>query len=163
MGMVHTLTNQDGLSTVEFEIKGEPASKANSRRLVYFGKRPAFIKSVKASKYTKDFRSQCPNLDTLLDGDLEVYIQIYYASRRPDLDESIILDAMQGLIYANDRQVKIKHIYWYLDRENPRSKIRVQEIRQVPAAWIDGGHEEEQEDGDRRSQVAGKRKRRRNT
>ena len=151
------------MSTIEFEIKGEPASKANSRRLVYFGKRPAFIKSEKASKYTKDFKSQCPKLDNLLKGDLEVSINIWYASRRPDLDESIILDAMQGYIYENDRQVKVKHVYWNLDKKNPRSTIRVQKICTVPVNRVSGGHEEEQEDGTGRSKVVGKRKRRRNT
>ena len=39
---------------------------------------------------------------------------IYYSSRRPDLDESLILDLMQGVIYKNDRQVKQKNIYWGL-------------------------------------------------
>jgi len=61
----------------------------------------------------------------LMDGDLSVSITIYYASRRPDLDESVILDAMQDLIYLNDRQVKEKHIYWGLDKENPRAEIQV--------------------------------------
>ena len=50
---------------------------------------------------------------------------IYYASRRPDLDESPILDCMQDYVYYNDRQVKEKHIYWGLDKENPRTIIRV--------------------------------------
>ena len=61
----------------------------------------------------------------MLTGDLWVDIKIYYATRRPDLDESVVLDCMQGLIYANDRQVKEKHIYWGLDKENPRAEIVV--------------------------------------
>jgi hypothetical protein len=32
---------------------------------------------------------------------------------------------MQDLIYVNDRQVKEKHIYWGLDKNNPRSEITV--------------------------------------
>ena len=50
---------------------------------------------------------------------------IYYASRRPDLDESLVLDLLQGVTYLNDRQVKEKHIYWGLDKENPRCEISV--------------------------------------
>jgi Holliday junction resolvase RusA-like endonuclease len=50
---------------------------------------------------------------------------IHYASRRPDLDESLILDLLQGVAYVNDRQVKEKHIYWGLDKENPRAEIIV--------------------------------------
>tara|TARA_Y100001963_G_C6761520_1_gene439717 strand:+ start:1294 stop:1677 length:384 start_codon:yes stop_codon:yes gene_type:complete len=112
-------------TTIEFEIMGEPASKANSRQLVTIKNRPAFIKSKKARDYLKMFVAQCPKLPELLEGDLKVEATIYYKSRRPDLDESVILDAMEKLIYANDRQVKEKHIKWGLDRENPRSTIKV--------------------------------------
>ena len=115
-------------NVIEFEIIGEPASKANSRKLVTIKGRPAFIKSEKARKYVKSFQEQCPKLDTLVDVDVSVWIKIYYATRRPDLDESVILDAMQDYIYANDRQVKEKHIFWGLDRENPRSEIKIQSL-----------------------------------
>jgi|TARA_R100000700_G_C3138265_1_gene120931 hypothetical protein len=106
-------------------IYGEPASKANSRKIVMFGKRPAIIKSQKARDYVKNFEKQCPKLDTLVTDDLVVEITIFYGSRRPDLDESVILDCMQGFIYKNDRQVKKKIINWGLDRDNPRSEIKV--------------------------------------
>ena len=106
-------------------IYGEPASKANSRKIVMFGKRPAIIKSQKARDYVKNFEKQCHKLDTLVTDDLVVEITIFYGSRRPDLDESVILDCMQGFIYKNDRQVKKKIINWGLDRDNPRSEIKV--------------------------------------
>lgn len=111
--------------TVEFVIFGEAASKSNSRRLIWHGRRPRIIKSSKAISYLSTFQKQCPKLPNLLDGDLVVEATIYYASRRPDLDESLILDAMQGFIYRNDRQVKRKIIQWGLDKTNPRAEIRV--------------------------------------
>ena len=116
------------MSEVSFTVYGQPCSKANSRRLVKFGEKPAFIKSKKALEYEKDFKKQCPKLDKLIEGDVEVTIVIWYESRRPDLDESIILDCMQNAIYKNDRQVKIKHIYWQLSVLNPRAKIVVKSI-----------------------------------
>lgn len=106
-------------------ILGEPASKANSRRLVMRGRKPMMIKSEKALSYASDFLSQVRQLDELMEGDLVIHITIYYASRRPDLDESLILDLLQGKIYLNDRQIKEKHIYHRLDKENPRSEIRI--------------------------------------
>jgi len=109
-------------SIIQFTILGEPASKANSRR--WTGK--FFIKSEKALNYGKMFKAQCPVLDPLLEGDLRVTIHIWYASRRPDLDESLILDLMQDCIYKNDRQIKERHVYWHLDKENPRSDILVE-------------------------------------
>lgn len=119
----------------QFVVYGEPASKANSRRLVSFkrkggaGTRPALIKSQKALDYNDAFRLQCPKLSPLMEGDVSVTITIYYATRRPDLDESVILDAMQGLVYLNDRQVKEKHIYWGLDKERPRAEIIVELLK----------------------------------
>ena len=113
------------MTSIRFEILGEPASKANSRQLVTIKGRPAFIKSKKARDYVKNFEKQCPKLDTLVTDDLVVEITIFYGSRRPDLDESVILDCMQGFIYKNDRQVKKKIINWGLDRDNPRSEIKV--------------------------------------
>jgi Holliday junction resolvase RusA-like endonuclease len=64
-------------------------------------------------------------------GDLRVTLHIFYASRRPDLDESLILDLMQGLIYENDRQVKERHCYWGLDPDNPRSEIIIEKIPEI--------------------------------
>jgi len=106
-------------------IYGEPASKANSRQLVYSSGRPMFIKSKKARDYVKGFASQCTTLNPLITDDVCVEITIYYASRRPDLDESVILDCLQGFWIKNDRQVKKKIITWGLDRENPRADIVV--------------------------------------
>jgi len=117
------------LQALSLNIFGEPASKANSRRLVKFGGVSRLIKSKKALSYSDMFKQQCKQLDVLLEGDLRINITIYYASRRPDLDESLILDLLQGYVYANDRQIKEKHIYWGLDKENPRSEITVEVIK----------------------------------
>jgi Holliday junction resolvase RusA-like endonuclease len=112
-------------------IFGEPASKANSRRVVHYGGMSRLIKSKKALTYSDVFRQQCKPLATLMTGDLRVTLHIFYASRRPDLDESLILDLMQGLIYENDRQVKERHCYWGLDPENPRAEIIIEKIPEV--------------------------------
>jgi Holliday junction resolvase RusA-like endonuclease len=112
-------------------IFGEPASKANSRRVVRFGGMSRLIKSQKALNYSDVFRQQCQPLGRLMTGDLRVTLHIYYASRRPDLDESLILDLMQGLVYENDRQVKERHAYWGLDPENPRAEILIEKIEEI--------------------------------
>ena len=112
-------------------IFGEPASKANSRRVVHYGGMSRLIKSKKALSYSDVFRQQCKPLATLMTGDLRVTLHIFYASRRPDLDESLILDLMQGLIYENDRQVKERHCYWGLDPDNPRAEIIIERIPDV--------------------------------
>jgi len=112
-------------------IFGEPCSKANSRRLVKSKQgRPLFIKSAKALAYVKSFAEQCPVLEEMFEDDVEVSIKIFYASRRPDLDESIILDELQNRVYVNDRQVKKKVIVWGgVDKENPRAEINVRHLQ----------------------------------
>ena len=112
-------------------IFGEPASKSNSRRMVRLGGVSRLIKSEKALNYSDVFKQQCRPLAKLMTGDLRVTLRIYYASRRPDLDETLILDLMQGLIYENDRQVKERHAYWGLDPENPRTEILIERIEEV--------------------------------
>ena len=130
----------------QFVVLGEPCSKANSRRLVTNSrtKKLMSIKSEKALNYVKAFQMQCPQVEPPMADDLKVTIKIYYGSRRPDLDESVILDCMQSVIhidkktkhrtvlrnniYHNDRQVKEKHIIWALDTENPRAEITVETI-----------------------------------
>ena len=117
------------LFNIIFTIEGEPASKANQRKLVLIKGRMVPIKSKKALDYIKEFQRQIPKIDPLTEDYVKVEMMIYYASRRPDLDESLILDCMQNYVYYNDRQVKEKHIYWGLDKERPRTIIRVSEYR----------------------------------
>lgn len=111
-----------------YKIFGEPASKSNSRKIVRYGGVSRLIKSAKALTYSEMFKQQATPAD-LLEGDLCVTITIWYASRRPDLDESLILDLLQDVAYKNDRQVKEKHIYHRLDKTNPRCEILIEKIK----------------------------------
>lgn len=133
---------------VTFTILGEPASKANSRKLVNFGKRPGIIKSDKARDFEKDALRQIPREHrVMMTGPVRVWMKIFYASERPDLDESVILDVLQARyrtvqkangaaervlvregVYVNDRQVREKHIYHAIDRACPRVAIQVEAI-----------------------------------
>lgn len=94
------------------------------------------IKSKKALSYSDTFREQLPERSEPLTLPCVAHIIIWYASRRPDLDESLILDLLQvdekkyrdtkGVI-LNDRQVREKHVYWKLDPANPRCEIKLVE------------------------------------
>lgn len=131
------------MSAISFVILGEPASKANSRKIVSFGGRPASIKSDKARNFEKSAVLQIPNeAKRMLTGRLRATIRIFYASERPDLDESVVLDVMQAKfsgagkdrvcvrkgVYLNDRQVREKHVFHGVDRNNPRVEIEIDSI-----------------------------------
>ena len=128
----------NSLDALKREVKcvifGEACSKANSRRLVHIGGKPRFIKSKKALLFEKAVAAQAPRLNELLEGDLEFRADIYYASRRPDLDESIVLDALQGIWYAYDRAIKSKIVRKFLDKAEPRCEVWVKEIE-----WNENG------------------------
>jgi Holliday junction resolvase RusA-like endonuclease len=140
------------MTRIAFTLFGEAASKANSRMLVMLGDRPASIKSKKARTFEHDAVRQIPTwARQRLVGPVRVTLRIFYTSERPDLDESVVLDVLQDRwsrekvdkltgqvyvpralvqagVYRNDRQVREKHIYWGLDRVNPRVEIVVEPV-----------------------------------
>ena len=123
----------DGTQALVQIIFGEPASKANSRRVVRFGSMSRLIKSQKALDYSEMFKQQVRTITPLITQDVRITLHIFYASRRPDLDESLILDLLQGVLYVNDRQVKEKHVYWGLDKDNPRTEILLETLEKKPS------------------------------
>ena len=138
---------------IRFVILGEPASKANSRKIVTLNGRPASIKSAKARAFAESAFPQIPReARQRLDMPVRVTLRIWYRTERPDLDESVVLDVLQdqyekklcaGLpgggfqqdrllvqcgVYRNDRQVREKHVFHGIDRKNPRVEVAVEPI-----------------------------------
>jgi Holliday junction resolvase RusA-like endonuclease len=136
------------VARVHITLYGEAASKANSRKLVTIDDRPSFIKSDKARAFAADVLRQIPpSARVRMEGPVRVSMVIYYASERPDLDESLVLDLLQDQwgkapqlrgaargarpllqhgVYRNDRQVREKHIYHRIDRKTPRVEVLVE-------------------------------------
>ena len=113
-------------------IYGSPQSKANSRRIIrkkIKGRlRTLSIKSAAALAYAQMFRQQCRAEPELLVGDIHFMVKIWYRSWQSDLDESLIMDLCQGLLYDNDRQIKHKYIHHMgVDPIEPRCEITVWE------------------------------------
>ena len=127
-------------------IPGDPCSKANSRRIITTGRHPRSIKSREGMRYEDMVNAFLVEYgpQRLLAGPLEVWAEIYYASWRKDLDESILLDSMQvqpsrvrrglihGAVYENDRCIVHKDIWRGIDRHYPRVTITVTEIDLPP-------------------------------
>lgn len=110
---------------LHFVVEGQAASKSNTRRKFRNQKTGLdfFAKSERAEVFKDVFLGQCPKFYPLLDGDLFAYLRLYYASRRPDLDETLLLDLMQGCVYNNDRQVKGRLTLWGLAPGRPRVEV----------------------------------------
>lgn len=132
---------------MRFTIYGEPASKANSRKMVTLRGISRLIKSSKALDYERSALLQIPfHARVRLEGPVAVTLRIFYATERPDLDESLILDILQDRyhgkgasrrmiqsgVYRNDRQVRERHVYHAIDKKNPRADIEVRLIGEPP-------------------------------
>ena len=128
---------------IEFTIIGELASKSNSRRIVNWGKHPSIIKSDKALQYEynsiSQLKVQLGSLETF-ETYIKMDVDIYYSSKRPDLDVALLMDVMQrridkktGIVifrgvYKNDRQIAICNSKKHIDRNNPRVVVRITEL-----------------------------------
>jgi Holliday junction resolvase RusA-like endonuclease len=149
---------------IRFVILGEPASKANSRVLSIVGPkdnpRTILRKGNKALSYERAALRQIPSdARQRLEGPVRVTLRIFYASERPDLDEGIVLDVLQDRwkrvdvgsgaadhrhlvqpgVYRNDRQVREKHVFHRIDRNNPRTEIEVEALQaQQPELELHG-------------------------
>jgi len=89
------------------------------------------IKSEKALQFVDAAIRQVPILPELLTQPLIAHIWIWYPSERNDLDESLVLDVLQGRVYKNDRQIRERHVYHAVDRDNPRVNVEISPLRCV--------------------------------
>ena len=128
---------------MKFTILGQAASK-NRRRNVTNSRtgRPMSIKSPEAMAYFHSVALQMPRGLVPFEVPVFVTIHLYYTSERPDLEESVLLDAMQSTYigsgktkrlvragaYANDKFVRRKLVEFHVDAENPRAEVTVEAL-----------------------------------
>lgn len=63
----------------------------------------------------------------LLTGDISVRLDVYRGAKRGDLDNKIkvVLDALQGICYADDKQIVEIHALRFDDKKNPRVEVQI--------------------------------------
>lgn len=137
---------------VQLTILGEAASKANSRKIATISGKTRSIKSDKALGFeAMALRQIPPRARVRFNVPVRVTMRMYYATERPDLDESLVLDVLQDRyvtrftkrpdgtkdksrvllqagVYENDRLVREKHVYHGIDKANPRVEVEVEPI-----------------------------------
>lgn len=117
-------------------IPAEAASKGNSRRVFRHGDRIRFAKSDKAMHFMHQAEVHLNPPATPIDHEVCMVATLYYASNRPDLDESLVMDALQKCgVIKNDRLIREKHIQHGLDRDKPRVEIELWP-RSATMAWL---------------------------
>ncbi|CAO3358645.1 hypothetical protein [Azospirillum palustre] len=136
-------TWQRGDLLARFVIPGEPAAKGNSREIVQFGGKVALRKGDKALGFEAIAGMHVTKLPEPYEGDVAVHVRVFYATRRPDLDASLVYDALQtrkikvgdGFVLeprliANDRQVRLKIEEGFVDKDRPRVEVAVYKATQ---------------------------------
>ena len=114
-------------------LLGNLQSKANRRRNVTNRRtgKPMFIKSEAALAVFEDMvrQAQAQWKKDALTAPCRLTAHIYYSSRRPDLEDSLLMDILQSAgVVKNDRLIFEKHVWKELDRDNPRVVVEVEEI-----------------------------------
>ncbi len=105
-------------------IIGNVPSKSNSYRIIKIGPRYSLGKTKQLKDYEKSFIEQCVIYkDKNIEEEFEFFIDVYYDSRRPDLDNSlkIVLDCLQKVRAIKNDNKCIKIVARkFLDKNNPR-------------------------------------------
>ena len=118
---------------IKLLISGDLMSKSNSRIMTHRNGSPRLIKKQKALEYIDSsilqLKSQLRSHRTFTEP-VYLHIIVYYSSKRPDLDISLIQDILEKVgVYKNDRLVYEIKAYKKFDKNNPRCEIEVDLIK----------------------------------
>ena len=119
------------ITVINLVFDGQPVSKDNTRARAKNGHYFLPMKyRVWEDEKKLQFLAQKNKIKSPLplDGELEITLEFYYKDRRfGDLGnaEKSICDALNKLLYHDDKQINVIHKYRYIDRENPRIEIEV--------------------------------------
>ena len=116
----------------KFIITGNTPSKSNSYKVIRLGNRCGLGKQKKLYDYEKSFLSQMQQYDyEMIEGNFKFIIDVFYDSRRPDLDNSlkVVLDCLQKCnAIKNDNKAMEILARKHLDKENPRVEFSIVEL-----------------------------------
>ena len=95
-----------------------PVPPSANRYWIHTGR--GVVTSPEAKAYKQAVRLLVP--EQMIVGDVAVNVSVYRARKSGDLDNylKVMLDALQGVLYANDNQITEIHAFRYDDADNPR-------------------------------------------
>ena len=111
-------------------LTGKQLQKGNTFEIAYRGRggKP-FIRHTDEYKATKEdmaWQTKALRNGAQFTGPVCLVLVIYYSSKASDLDESLVMDALeQGGAYKNDNQVFQKWSEKHLDNEDPRIEVTI--------------------------------------
>lgn len=110
-------------------IKGTTPSKSNCYKIITLAGHGSLAKTKTLKQYEESFLWQVGELrDLNIGGQFEFYSDVYYNSKRSDIDNSqkILLDCLQrSKTITNDNNCVLIHARKFIDKDNPRAEIRI--------------------------------------
>lgn len=110
-------------------IQGQVPSKSNSYKVITINGHGSIGKTDKLEAYERSFYLQCKHRGLNIDRPFKLFVDVYYESNRPDLDNGlkVILDCLQyaGVI-KNDRNCIEIVARKFVDKANPRAEITLE-------------------------------------
>lgn len=116
---------------IEFtgKILGNAPSKSNCYKIITLGKHASLAKTPALKKYEESFFWQIGSLrDKMIDVPFEFYIDVFYPSKRSDLDNvfKVVLDCLQKCkVIKNDNNCSLILGRKFIDKENPRIEFKI--------------------------------------
>jgi len=116
----------------KYIIKGNCPSKSNCYKVIRLGNRCGLGKQKKLESYENSFKLQMLNYQyKLIEGNFKFIIDVFYDSRRPDLDNSlkVVLDCLQKAeVIKNDNKCLEIVAKKHLDKIDPRVEFIITPI-----------------------------------
>lgn len=116
-------------------ILGSPPSKSNQYRVITIKGHGSLAKTNALKEYEKNFYLQCGTYrNKNIKGFFELYIDVYFSSNRPDLDNCMksTLDCLQACkAIANDRNCVKIVANKFIDPIKPRIEFTIKEVEGI--------------------------------
>ena len=116
----------------KYIIKGNCPSKSNCYKVIRLGNRCGLGKQKKLESYENSFKLQMLDYKyKLIESNFKFVVDVYYDSRRPDLDNSlkVVLDCLQKAeVIKNDNKCLEIVAKKHLDKIDPRVEFIITPI-----------------------------------
>lgn len=115
-------------------ILGQPPSKANTYRIITIKGHGSLCKTPALKAYEEKFYLQCGYRNKNISGFFELYVDVYFHSNQPDLDNSlkVVLDCLQSCrAIKNDRNCVKIVANKFIDKLNPRIEFTIVEVNGI--------------------------------
>ena len=115
----------------ECVIYGSIPSKSNQYKIITLNGHGSLAKTKAMKEFENKFYLQCGYRNRNIQGFFELYIDVYFQSNQPDLDNCMkgVLDCLQGCkAIKNDRNCVKIVANKFIDKNNPRLEFTLVEV-----------------------------------